>query len=89
MRARSTLLRQHEIDWFYQRGASVLYPDAWEPYLAHIPEPERGDLLSAYYRRLTAEDPAVRRNRLGLLTQIRDLYTKNIADLSLLSRIEG
>ncbi|MGD0500232.1 MAG: prolyl aminopeptidase [Bryobacteraceae bacterium] len=54
------LLRKQEIDWFYQRGASVLYPDAWEPYLAHIPEPERGDLLSAYYRRLTSDDPAVR-----------------------------
>ncbi len=54
------LLRKQEIDWFYQRGASVLYPDAWEPYLAHIPEAERGDLLSAYYRRLTSDDPAVR-----------------------------
>jgi proline iminopeptidase len=53
------LLRKQEIDWFYQRGASVLYPDAWEPYLAHIPEGERGDLLSAYYRRLTSDDPAV------------------------------
>jgi len=54
------LLRKQEIDWFYQRGASVLFPDAWEPYLAHIPEAERGDLLSAYYRRLTSDDPAVR-----------------------------
>ena len=54
------LLRKQEIDWFYQRGASVLYPDAWEPYLAHIPEAERGDLLSAYYRRLTSDEPAVR-----------------------------
>ncbi len=54
------LLRKQEIDWFYQRGASILYPDAWEPYLAHIPEAERGDLLTAYYRRLTSEDAAVR-----------------------------
>ncbi len=54
------LLRKQEIDWFYQRGASILYPDAWEPYLAHIPEPERGDLLKAYYTRLTSPDPAVR-----------------------------
>src|SRR6185369_12484551 len=38
----------------------VLYPDAWEPYLAHIPAAERGDLLSAYHRRLTSDDPAVR-----------------------------
>src|SRR4051794_26767668 len=54
------LLRKQELDWFYQRGASVLYPDAWEPYLAHIPPDERGDLLAAYHRRLTSEDPAVR-----------------------------
>jgi len=35
------LLRKQEIDWFYQRGASALYPDAWEPYTSHIPEPTR------------------------------------------------
>ncbi len=54
------LLRKSEIDWSYQQGASLIYPDAWETYLAHIPEAERGDLLSAYYARLTSEDPAVR-----------------------------
>ena len=54
------LLRKQEIDWFYQRGASVLYPDAWEAYVAHIPVAERGDLLSAYYRLLTSDEPAVR-----------------------------
>lgn len=54
------LLRKQEIDWFYQRGASILYPDAWESYLAHIPEGERSDLLKAYYTRLTSPDAAVR-----------------------------
>jgi proline iminopeptidase len=54
------LLRRQEIEWFYQRGASVLYPDAWEPYLQHIPEADRGDLLAAYYRRLTDVDASVR-----------------------------
>ena len=54
------LIRKKEIDWFYQEGASILFPDAWEPYLAHIPEAERGDLVAAYHKRLTSEDPAVR-----------------------------
>jgi len=54
------LLRKWEIDWFYQDGASHLFPDAWEKYLAAIPEAEHGDLLSAYYRRLTSDDKAVR-----------------------------
>jgi proline iminopeptidase len=53
------LLRQEELAWFYQEGASTLFPDAWEPYLAHIPEPERHDLMGASHRRLTSEDPAV------------------------------
>jgi proline iminopeptidase len=54
------LLRKLEIDWFYQRGASALFPDAWEDYLAPIPEAERGDMLKAYHRRLTGDDPVLR-----------------------------
>ena len=54
------LLRRREIEWFYQYGASEIFPDLWEPYRDHIPEPERGDLLGAYHRRLTDPDPAVR-----------------------------
>ena len=54
------LLRRKEIEWFYQEGASTLFPDAWEGYVGHIPEAERGDLVAAYHRRLTSDDPAVR-----------------------------
>lgn len=53
-------LRQWELRWFYQEGASALFPDAWEDYLAPIPPAERGDLIAAYYRRLTSEDASVR-----------------------------
>jgi len=54
------LLRKEEIRWFYQQGASWLFPDAWVDYESHIPESERGDLLRAYYTRLTSTDAAVR-----------------------------
>jgi proline iminopeptidase len=54
------LLRQQEIDWFYQSGASNIFPDAWEGYLAPIPVAERGDLVRAYYQRLTSDDGTVR-----------------------------
>ena len=54
-------LRKSEIDWFYQAGADQLFPDAWERYLSVIPMTERGDLVAAYYRRLTGEDAAARR----------------------------
>lgn len=52
-------LRQSELDWFYQDGASHLFPDAWEKYLSVIPEAERGGLIAAYHRRLFDNDPAV------------------------------
>ena len=54
------LLRKEEIQWFYQEGSSWIFPDAWHDYLTHIPVAERGDLLSAYYKRLTGSDAAVR-----------------------------
>ena len=55
------MLRRSELLWFYQEGASHIFPDAWEHYLEAIPEVERGDLMSAYYRRLTSDDPELRR----------------------------
>ena len=54
------MLRRWELLWFYQEGANRLYPDAWEHYLEAIPEVERGDLISAYNRRLTSNDEATR-----------------------------
>lgn len=54
------MLRRWELEWFYQRGCDALFPDAWEAYLAPIPAAERGDLMSAYYRRLTAVDGETR-----------------------------
>jgi len=54
------LCRQKEIQWFYQEGASAIFPDVWEEYVRVIPEAERGDMLSAYHRRLTSEEEAVR-----------------------------
>ena len=54
------MLRRWELEWFYQKGCDALYPDAWETYLNAIPEAEQGDLMSAYYRRLTGDDAQAR-----------------------------
>jgi proline iminopeptidase len=54
------LCRPQEIRWFYQEGASRLFPDQWQHFLAPIPPEERGDLVSAYYRRLTGSDEVAR-----------------------------
>ncbi len=53
------LLTQRELKWFYQDGASYLFPDAWERFKAPIPPGERGDMIAAYHRRLTHSDRKV------------------------------
>ena len=55
------LLRKKEIDWYYQEGlgANTIYPDVWEKYRDHIPAAERGDMLKAYYSRLTHSDSKI------------------------------
>lgn len=53
-------LRRSELLWYYQEGASWLFPDKWERFQAPIPVAERGDMMAAYRRRLTDSDPAVR-----------------------------
>lgn len=54
------MLRQKELRWFYQEGASYIFPEAWEEYLKPIPEDERGDLMQAYHKRLTSGNQRTR-----------------------------
>jgi proline iminopeptidase len=51
------LLRKAELDWFYQEGCSWIFPEAFENYLAPIPPAERGAMVEAYHKRLTAGGP--------------------------------
>ncbi|MDB5481232.1 MAG: proline iminopeptidase [Caulobacteraceae bacterium] len=53
------LLTERELRWFYQDGASMLFPDAWARFVAPIPAAERHDLMAAYHRRLTHPDRRV------------------------------
>lgn len=50
------LCREEELLWFYQEGANWIFPDAWKAYWNFIPESERKDMISAYYKRLTSNN---------------------------------
>lgn len=52
-------LRRHELEWFYEGGASAIFPDLWEDFIAPIPVLERHRMIEAYHRRLVDPDPAV------------------------------
>jgi proline iminopeptidase len=54
------LLRRWELEWFYQSGAGLFFPEAFHAYLAPIPAAERGDMIAAYHKRLVSENAAVR-----------------------------
>jgi proline iminopeptidase len=53
------LLRRAELEWFYKEGCSWVFPEEFEAFRNHIPREEQGDLIGAYYTRLTDPDPEV------------------------------
>lgn len=75
------LMTQKELHWFYQEGASMLFPDLWESFLAPIPLAERGNLMQAYYRRLTGDDMA-ERNRCAVAWATWEGNTVSVAGAS-------
>ena len=54
------MVRRAELEWFYQEGTSWIFPDKWQPYWDHIPPRERGDMMKAYYKRLTSPNRKTR-----------------------------
>ena len=54
------MIRKKEIRWFYQEGASYIYPDAWEKYIEIINLKERNNYIKAYYKLLTSKDIIIR-----------------------------
>ncbi len=54
------LCRQQDINWFYQFGASELYPDEWQHFLKPLPEAKRQSIVQAYYDILTGQDEVMR-----------------------------
>ena len=83
------LLRRRELLWFYQEGASWLFPDAWEAFLEPIPEVERGDLMSAYHRRLTSPDPELRMRAARAWSVWEGSTSKLHPDADLVQRFAG
>ncbi len=83
------LLRKAEIDWFYQDGASWIFPDAWEHYLAPIPTNERHDMLQAYYKRLTSNDARVEAEAARAWSVWEGSTSKLVPDEGLIARCAG
>ena len=50
------MLRKKELDWFYQYGASKIFPDAWEKFLEPIDQENRDDLIGAYHKIFDGDD---------------------------------
>jgi len=53
-------LRKAELNFFYQMGTSFLFPEAWDEYVAPIPEEERHDMVLAYHAQLNSVDEETR-----------------------------
>ena len=56
------LCRPQDLQWFYQEGASRIFPDYWEEFISPIPHEQRADYISAYYQLLTSDNDLARLN---------------------------
>jgi proline iminopeptidase len=83
------LVRREEFRWFYQEGTSWIFPDFWQEFVNHIPLDERGDLLSAYYRRLTSADVSVQRAAAKVWSVWEGRTSRLIPDPELIARTGG
>ena len=54
------LCRAFELKWFYQYGASEIFPDEYEKYISLIPKNERSDLIKSFYKYLTSKNKDLR-----------------------------
>lgn len=82
------LCRPSEIKWFYQFGASEIFPDIWESYYNHIPSEERHDFVSAYYKRLTHTDAAVRLEAAKIWSKWEAATSRLIVDLNAIDEFD-
>ena len=75
------LSRKAEIDWTFGGGAQRVFPDAWAEFLSILDESEKGDILAACHRRLTAADPAVMRQTALAWNRWEELASHLVADV--------
>lgn len=83
------MLREKEIRWFYQEGASFIFPDAWDKYVAPIPENERHDFVTAFYKRLTSPDKNIRTEAAKAWSVWEGSTSKLYTDPSFVERFAG
>lgn len=76
------LCRDWEVQWFYQDGASHLYPELWDEYTAVLSPEEKEDIITAYYKRLTSEDHDIRYQAAVAWSTWETLTSKLLLDLS-------
>ncbi|MFM9904672.1 MAG: prolyl aminopeptidase [Pyrinomonadaceae bacterium] len=83
------LTRRKELEWFYQYGASEIFPDFWERYRDEIPEAERGDFIAAYHKRLTSDDEQTRLSAARAWSVWEGSTSKLYPDKNLMDHWEG
>lgn len=83
------LTRRKELLWFYQYGASEIFPDYWERYRDEIPAEERDDFMTAYYKRLTSDDEAARLSAARAWSVWEGSTSKLYPDKDLMEHWEG
>jgi proline iminopeptidase len=82
------LCRPSEIKWFYQFGASEIFPDQWQVYKNHIAGEDQNDFVSAYYKKLTDDNLDTRLNAAKIWSQWEAATSKLFIDPNFIDEFE-
>lgn len=82
------LCRKEEINWFYQQGASTIFPDLWEQYENAIPPEERADFVKAYHKRLTSKNEKERLDAAKAWSKWEGATSKLLVDEGMINSFE-
>ena len=83
------LFEQHEVDWLYRYGASELFPEGWDDFLAPVAEADRGDLVDAYRKLLTGDDATAQMAAARAWSKWEALTVTLLPDLKMIAEVTG
>ena len=83
------LFEPNELDWLYRYGASELFPEGWDDFLAPLPEPDRADTVAGYHKLLTGDDATARMTAARAWSRWEALTVTLLPDIKMIAEVTG
>ena len=83
------LFEPNELDWLYRYGASELFPEGWDDFLAPLPEADRSEPVAGYHKLLTGDDAAAQMIAARAWSRWEAMTVTLLPDLKMIAEVTG